>query len=63
MTVTTLNQQTETTVINAIEYALRHEPVTETSADEGGEYEVEIYEASSLLPFVMCLLRELGVAE
>lgn len=51
----------EIDVFNAIEYAMRHEPVTETACGEGGEYEVEIYEASSLQPFVMCLLRELGV--
>lgn len=54
---------TETTIINAIEYAMRREPVTEVGADECGEYEVEIYEASSLLPFVMCVLQELGVVK
>jgi len=51
----------EPTIFNAIEYALRHEGVTEIAFSEDGEYEVEIHEASSLMPFVMCLLRELEV--
>lgn len=54
---------TETTIFNAIEYALRHEPVIEIDVAEDGEYGKEIYEASSLQPFVMCLLRELGVIQ
>lgn len=54
---------TETAAFNAIEYAMRREPVTEVGVDEGGEYEVEIYDANSLLPFVMCVLRELGLIE
>ncbi|WP_156884116.1 hypothetical protein [Brucella sp. 09RB8910] len=51
----------EPTIFNAIEYALRHEGVTEIAFSEDGEYEVEIHEASSLMPFVKCLLRELEV--
>ncbi|HWD14307.1 MAG TPA: hypothetical protein VG519_13235 [Pseudochrobactrum sp.] len=58
-----MGQPTETTIFNAIEYAMRREPVTEVGGDEGGEYEVEIYDANSLLPFVMCVLRELGFIE
>ncbi len=54
-------QPTETTIFNAIEYAMRREPVTEIAAYEDGDFEVEIYDANSLLPFVMCVLRELGV--
>lgn len=49
----------ETAIFNAIEYALRHEGVTEIAFSEDGEYEVEIHDASSLMPFVKCLLREL----
>lgn len=56
-----MKQPNEMDVFNAIEYALRRNGVTETAADEGGEYEVEIYDANSLLPFVLCVLRELGV--
>ncbi|GEM_PF-3005828 len=52
----------ENKIINAIDYALRCEAVTEVTPSEDGEYEVEIHEASSLRPFVMCLLRELGVS-
>ncbi|MDH0369036.1 hypothetical protein [Brucella anthropi] len=51
----------EPTIFNAVEYALRHEGVTEIAFAEDGEYEVEIHEASSLMPFVNCLLRELEV--
>lgn len=51
----------ETAIFNAIEYALRHEGVTEIAFSEDGEHEVEIHEASSLMPFVKCLLRELEV--
>lgn len=56
-----MKQPTEMDVFNAIEYAMRREPVTEVGVDESGEYEVEIYDANSLLPFVLCVLRELGV--
>jgi hypothetical protein len=56
-----MSQPSETEIQNAIEYAMRHEGVTEIVPSEDGEYEVEIYEASSLTPFVMCLLRELKV--
>ncbi len=52
---------TETTIFNAIEYAMRHEPVTGWSEDETGDYPVEIADPHSLQPFVMCLLRELEV--
>jgi hypothetical protein len=51
----------EPAIFNAIEYALHHERVTEIAFSEDGEYEVEIHEASSLMPFVKCLLRELEV--
>lgn len=51
----------EPTIFNAIAYALRHEGVTEVAFSEDGEYEIEIHEASSLMPFVKCLLRELKV--
>ncbi len=51
----------EPTIFNAIEYALRHEGVTEIAFSEDGEYEVGIHDASSLMPFVKCLLRELEV--
>ncbi|MCO7729044.1 hypothetical protein L614_002000000210 [Ochrobactrum sp. J50] len=51
----------EPAIFNAVEYALRHEGVTEIAFSEDGEYEVEIHEASSLMPFVRCLLRELEV--
>lgn len=51
----------ETAIFNAIEYALRHEGVTEIVLSEDGECEVEIREASSLMPFVKRLLRELEV--
>ncbi|PWL18851.1 hypothetical protein DKP76_07255 [Falsochrobactrum shanghaiense] len=54
---------TETAIFNAIEYALRREGVTEVAFAEDGEYEVEIHEASSLMPFVKCLLRELEVVK
>lgn len=54
---------TETTIFNAIEYAMRCNPVTEAVPSEDGDYEVEIYDASSLQPFVMRLLRELGVIQ
>ncbi|GAA5664932.1 hypothetical protein L614_002400000040 [Ochrobactrum sp. J50] len=56
-----MSQPSETEIQNAIEYAMRREGVTEIVPSEDGEYEVEIYEASSLTPFVMCLLRELKV--
>lgn len=52
---------TEPTIFNAIEYALRHEGVTEVAFSEDGEYEIEIHEAFRLMPFVKCLLRELEV--
>lgn len=58
---TTAKNLTETAIFNAIEYAMRHEPVIEVGAAEDGEYEVEIYDPHSLQPFVMCLLRELEV--
>gem|GEM_PF-1117604 len=51
----------EIEVFNAIEYALRREGVTEIAWAEDGEYEVEIYDANNLKPFVLCLLRELKV--
>lgn len=57
----TTKQPREPAIFNAIEYALRHEAVTEIASSEDGEYEVEIHEANSLMPFVKCLLRELEV--
>ena len=56
-----MNAPTETAIFNAVEYALRHEPVTEIAADEGGEFEIEIIDPHALVPFATCLLRELGV--
>lgn len=52
---------TENTVFNAVEYAMRHEPVDEWGSDEMGEFKFTIEDPHSLMPFVMCLLRELGV--
>jgi len=57
----TTKPPTEAAIFNAIEYALRHEGVAEIAISEDGEYEVEIHGASSLMPFVKCLLRELEV--
>jgi len=51
----------ETEILNAIEYAMRCHPVEEENEGEGGAWTAEIYEAASLTPFVMCLLRELKV--
>lgn len=56
-----MKQPTETAIFNAVEYALRHEPVTEIDFDEGGEFEIEIIDPHSLVPFATCLLRELEV--
>ena len=56
-----MKQPTETAIFNAVEYAMRYEPVIEIAADEGGEYEIEITDPHSLMPFTTCLLRELGV--
>lgn len=49
-------------IILAIRYALRKEGISFFCADESGEYElcIEEEEADSVLPFVKCLLLELG---
>lgn len=51
----------ETAIFNAIEYAMRHEPVAEWGTDEMGEFKFTIEDPHSLQPFVKCLLRELEV--
>lgn len=52
-------------IILAIRYALRKEGIGVIGVDENGEYECEIHEedAESVLPFVKCLLRELGYTQ
>lgn len=47
------------TLINAITYAMRRAPVVEDVPCEDGDYQVEIYEPESLLPFCKELLEEL----
>lgn len=54
-------QPKETEIRNAVEYALRHERVYETAGAEDGEYEAEIHDPDSLMPFAMALLRELKI--
>lgn len=61
MAPTTEKRLTETAIFNAIEYALRHEPVVVFCEDEAGYYDVEADDPHFLQPFVMCLLRELEV--
>ncbi len=63
MTRPTEKRLTETAIFNAIEYAMRHEPVTDVAWAEDGDYEIGITDPHSLQPFVMCLLRELEVIE
>jgi hypothetical protein len=56
-----MTSPSETEIMNAIEYAMRCHPVEEKSEGEDGAWTDGIYEAASLRPFVMCLLRELKV--
>lgn len=49
----------EQKLMNAIIYAMRRAPVVEDVPSEGGDYQVEIYEPESLLPFCKELLEEL----
>ncbi|MCH6203399.1 MULTISPECIES: hypothetical protein [Brucella] len=56
-----MSQPSETEIFNAIEYAMRCHPVEEEHEGEDGAWTAEIYDATSLTPFVMCLLRELKV--
>lgn len=52
-------------IILAIRCALRKEGIGIICSGEYGEYDVELEEedAESVLPFVKCLLRELGYTE
>ncbi|WP_418459866.1 hypothetical protein ACNT8L_05785 [Brucella intermedia] len=56
-----MSQPSETEIQNAVEYALRVHPVCEELEGEDGSWMAEIYHAEPLMPFVMCLLRELKV--
>lgn len=47
------------TLINAITYAMRRAPVVEDVPSEDGDFEVEIHDPESLLPFCRELLEEL----
>lgn len=49
----------EQKLINAIIYAMRRAPVVEDVPSEEGDFEVEIHEPESLLPFCKALLEEL----
>lgn len=49
----------EQKLMNAIIYAMRRAPVVEDVPSEDGDYQVEIYEPESLLPFCKELLEEL----
>lgn len=45
----------------AAEYALRVCPVVEDVPSEDGDYQSEIYDVDSLIPFLMAFLRETGL--
>lgn len=46
---------------NAIRYALRAEPLEEYGCDEDGDFRNVVTEIESVKPFVMAVLRDLGV--
>lgn len=48
---------------STIRYALNHAPIREIQPSEEGDYEVEIFDADAVKPFVMAVLRDLKVIE
>ncbi|QMV27904.1 hypothetical protein GRI33_13205 [Brucella sp. BO3] len=56
-----MSRPTDTEIRTAIEYALRHHPLEEEVEGDEGSYVNEITDVETLLPFVNCLLSELGV--
>ncbi|MCV9910203.1 hypothetical protein OIV19_21650 [Brucella sp. HL-2] len=56
-----MSRLTDVDIRNAIDYALRRNPIEESADGEEGECTMEITDPATLLPFVMCLLEELKV--
>lgn len=56
-----MSRLTDVEILNAIDYALRRNPIEESADGEEGECVMEITDPQTLVPFVMTLLEELKV--
>lgn len=56
-----MSAPTDHQIDDAIRYAMRHAPITEVQHDEGGDFQIEIYEEESTKEFVLAVLRDLRI--